>query len=80
MTNRVFITELWNGEEVGNSGLTMNDVSKFVSAEITKGTADLVKIDGSRAMTGNFTVDKNALVNFKTFFLLTIFNLIDPQI
>ena len=57
MTNRVFINELWNDEEVGNSGLTMNDVSKFVSAEITKGIADLVKIDGSRAMMGNYNVD-----------------------
>ena len=43
--NRVFISELCDVEEgSNNSGLTMSQVSTFVTAEIAKGTADLIKL------------------------------------
>ena len=41
----------------------MSKVSCFVTGELAKGTADVVNIDGTRAMTGNFNVSQNAITN-----------------
>ena len=65
MLNRVFINTLWENNDTG-TGVTMSQVSTFVAGELTKGTADLVKIDGTRPMTGNFNVSQNAITNAAT--------------
>ena len=67
INNKVFVSELWNQDEEGSSGISMSQVSSLVSGEISKATVGLIKADGSKAMTGNFNVAQNDLINVKSF-------------
>ena len=66
--NRVFIPALWNTDDsqMTSPGLSKGQVTAIVTSEVAKGTSDLVKVDGSRVMTGNLDFNQNDLKNVKT--------------
>ena len=66
MANRIIIAALWVNDDIISSGVSMSQVTNLVNSEIVKQTSDLVRVDGSRVMTGNLNFNQNDLKNVKT--------------
>ena len=65
MANKVFIPPLWAVDNNSGNSLTMSQVSSLVNTEMTKRTADLVRIDGTRSMKGSLDIDGHEVINVK---------------
>ena len=61
-TNKIFIPALWLKDDIANSGVTMAQVS----TAIANSTSGLLKVDGTRPMTGLLDINQNDLINVKT--------------